>query len=70
MEHVGGLIRHYRGEAGLTQEELAERAGLAPSSVVHLESGEVKRPRAKTLAKLAAALGVDPREFSGKVLAR
>ena len=27
-EALGSAIRHYRQEAGLTQEELAERAGL------------------------------------------
>lgn len=64
MEHVGEAIRHYRGRAGMSQERLAELAGVAPTSVVRLENGEIERPRTTTLAKLAGALGVDPQEFT------
>ena len=35
----GGLLRQLRAEAGLTQEELAEAAGLSPRSVSDLERG-------------------------------
>ena len=48
----------------MSQERLAELAGVAPTSVVRLESGEIERPRATTLAKLADALGVDPQELT------
>lgn len=48
----------------MTQEELAREAGIAPTSVVRLEGGEIERPRALTLTKLARALGVDPEEFT------
>ena len=34
-----GLLRQLRDEAGLTQEELAEAAGLSPRSVSDLERG-------------------------------
>src|ERR1700751_5784564 len=34
-----GLLRQLRIEAGLTQEELAEAAGLSPRSVSDLERG-------------------------------
>jgi transcriptional regulator with XRE-family HTH domain len=60
MEHVGELVRYHRGRASMTQEDLAEKAGVSPTTVVRLESGEIKRPRTETLAKLAKALGVDP----------
>lgn len=43
----------------MTQEELAERAGVSPTTVVRMEGGEIKRPRSVTLQKLARALGVD-----------
>jgi DNA-binding XRE family transcriptional regulator len=36
---LAGLLRRLRTEAGLTQEELAERAGLSPRSVSDLERG-------------------------------
>jgi len=48
----------------MTQEELARTAGIAATSVVRLENGEIERPRASTLTKLARALGVDPEEFT------
>lgn len=50
---------------GLTQEELAAKAGMSPAALVRLEGGEIRRPRAGTLAKLAGALEVDPGEFTG-----
>lgn len=58
MEHVGELVRYHRGQAGMTQEELAEKAGVSPTTVVRLESGEIRRSRTLTLAKLAKALGI------------
>ena len=63
MEHVGEAIRFYRKLAGITQEELARRAEIAPTSVVRLETGEVRQPRYGTLMKLAGALQVSPAEF-------
>lgn len=63
MEHAGEAIRYHRGKAGLTQEQLAERAGVSPTTVVNLENGEIRRPRVTTLQNLATALGVDPQEF-------
>lgn len=63
-EHVGQVIRRRRGELELTQEQLAEGAGIAPTSVVRLENGEIERPRASTLIKLAGALGINPGELT------
>lgn len=60
MEHVGAAVRHHRKQRGLTQEELAERAGIAATSVVRLENGEIKAPRMNTLYKLSEALSLDP----------
>ena len=47
----------------MTQEELAREAGLAPTSIVRLESGEVRAPRISTLHKLARALVINPAEL-------
>jgi transcriptional regulator with XRE-family HTH domain len=63
MEHIGEAIRFYRRRAGITQEELARRAEIATTSVVRLETGEVRQPRYGTLMKLAGALQVNPAEF-------
>lgn len=37
---IGAAIRHYRQEAGLTQEELAQRAGLNRTYLSELEGGK------------------------------
>jgi ABC-type branched-subunit amino acid transport system substrate-binding protein/DNA-binding beta-propeller fold protein YncE/transcriptional regulator with XRE-family HTH domain len=52
----GELLRTLRVEAGLTQEELAERAGLSLRGVGALEHGERSRPQGHTVRMLADAL--------------
>ena len=54
----GGLLRQLRAEAGLTQEELAEAAGLSPRSVSDLERGIHLTARKDTAVLLAGALGL------------
>ena len=53
-----GLLRELRAEARLTQEELAEAAGLSPRSVSDLERGVNRTARKDTAALLAGALGL------------
>ena len=55
----GALLRHHRLTAGLTQEELAERAGLSARGVQDLETGGRTSPRAETVRLLADALELD-----------
>lgn len=52
------LLRRYRVAAGLTQEDLAERAGLSPKDISDLERGARTHPRRDTVHLLAAALGL------------
>ena len=52
----GGLLRRLREEAGLTQEELAEAAGLSPRSISDLERGINLTARKDTARLLADAL--------------
>src|SRR5439155_13564535 len=52
----GTLLRRHRIAAGLTQEELAERAGISQRSISDMERGVPHRPRPDTVALLAAAL--------------
>ena len=51
-----GLLRQLRTEARLTQEELAERAGLSPRSVSDLERGINRTARKDSALMLAGAL--------------
>ena len=54
----GGLLRQLRGEARLTQEELAETADLSSRSVSDLERGINRTARKDTAELLAGALGL------------
>jgi predicted ATPase/transcriptional regulator with XRE-family HTH domain len=54
----GGLLRQLRADAGLTQEELAEAAGLSPRSISDLERGINLTARKDTARLLADALGL------------
>ena len=53
----GALLRHCRLAAELTQEALAEQAGLSVRSIQDLERG-VAHPRVDTTERLLAALGL------------
>jgi transcriptional regulator with XRE-family HTH domain len=55
----GELLRDLRRAAGLTQEELAERAGLAARTISDLERGFRRSPYKRTVELLAAALELD-----------
>ena len=58
MPGFGGMLRQLRADAGLTQEELAEAAGLSPRSVSDLERGVNLTARKDTARLLADALGL------------
>ena len=59
----GDRLRKVRDMRLLSQRELAERAGLSPTTILKLESGRVDEPHPRTIRKLTAALGVDPEEL-------
>jgi transcriptional regulator with XRE-family HTH domain len=63
-EHLafGDLLREHRNTAGLTQEDLAERAGLSVDTISLLERGEHRRPHRYTRQSLADALGLSQLE--------
>ena len=56
----GGPLRAAREAAGLSQRELAARAGVAFRTVGYLERGEGSVPWRTTIDALADALGVAP----------
>jgi transcriptional regulator with XRE-family HTH domain len=58
----GELLRRFRIEAGLTQEDLAERAGLSARGVQDLERGLRRWPYPATTRRLAEALGLGDTE--------
>src|SRR2546430_7660484 len=68
-ESFGALVRRYGGSLGLTQEELADRAGLYAQQISQLERDVVRRPRSTTVQNLAEALKLDADERVGFAVA-
>lgn len=58
----GARLRQLREAAGLTQEELASRAGLTAKAISMLERGERRHPYPNTVRSLAGALGLSEEE--------
>ena len=52
-------LRQYRIDSNMTQQEVADRAGLNRVTVCNIENGSSGNPLAYTLGRLANALDVD-----------
>ncbi len=59
---LGGNVKHYRARLGWTQEDLARQAGINRSYLAGIESGR-RNTSARTIEKLARALGVSPADL-------
>jgi tetratricopeptide (TPR) repeat protein/transcriptional regulator with XRE-family HTH domain len=59
---VGARLGAWRQRALLTQEQLADRAGVSVRTIRQLEAGQVRHPRSDTLRRLADALGLTEQE--------
>jgi transcriptional regulator with XRE-family HTH domain len=66
-ERFGKNVAAQRARSGLTQEELAERAGMHRTEVSLIENGG-RRPRLETLLKLAGTLGTPPETLLDGIL--
>jgi len=62
QRRFGQLVKARRRDAGLSQAELAARAGLGVDMISKIESGATGA-RFPTIVKLAVALGVDAGEL-------
>jgi predicted ATPase/transcriptional regulator with XRE-family HTH domain len=62
VEAFGALLRRYRQAAALSQEVLAERAGISSVAVSALERGVRRAPYLGTVELLAGALALDAKE--------
>lgn len=63
---IGRSIRMLRASEGMTQGELEEKTGVNRSSLSAYETGR-RRPRAATVARIAAVAGSPPQEVPGVV---
>jgi transcriptional regulator with XRE-family HTH domain len=59
---IGPKIRTARLRANMSQERLAEKAGLAAGYISQIETGR-KTPSAKAISRISEALQVDMAEF-------
>ncbi|HEV2376606.1 MAG TPA: BTAD domain-containing putative transcriptional regulator [Streptosporangiaceae bacterium] len=61
---LGALVRARREQAGLTQRQLAGRAGIGIGTLEDIEQSRTQRPRRRSLTRLAMALGLDPGQLA------
>jgi transcriptional regulator with XRE-family HTH domain len=59
---IGRQLKQARVQALLTQQELADRAGLQFATISRIERDHVD-PHFRTIRKLAKALDIDPAEL-------
>jgi len=64
----GKVLREYRDRAGLSQEELADAAGLDRTFIGMLERGQ-RQPTLESLFKIADALQVAPQTLVARTAA-
>lgn len=62
VQRLGRNVREQRNRLGLSQEELAFRAGMKRSYLSDLERG-TRNPTVRALERLAEALAVEPAEL-------
>ena len=59
---IGAQVKRERERALLTQQELAERAGVGLTTLNRIENDHAE-PHFRTIRKIAKALDVDPRNL-------
>jgi transcriptional regulator with XRE-family HTH domain len=62
---IGRRVEEERAAAGLSREETAARAGMAPGYLAYLETSQTPNPSHAALARLAAALNVPVGALTG-----
>jgi len=55
-------LRHIREQAGYSQQDLADEAGVSQHTISEIELGR-RKPQGRTLRKLAEVLGVEVGDF-------
>jgi len=58
MATIGENIKRLRTKQGLSQDDLARKAGLKYSTLAKIEGDFVKKPGVQMVAKIAKVLGV------------
>lgn len=61
---LGQIIKQARNKAGITQDDLSDKAGLAYSTLAKIEQGAIKAPSFFTISAIAEALEMDIGELA------
>ncbi len=59
---IGGRIRQYRKDKGLTQEQLANEIGVTKNRISNWEQG-INRPDVEIIGNICRALNVSPSDL-------
>ena len=62
---MGDRIKELRTEAGMTQEELADKLGMQKSAIAKYENGRVENIKQSTIRKMAELFGRSPSYVMG-----
>lgn len=65
---LGRLLQAARKKAGLTQQELCQKAGLSYSTLAKIERGAIKAPSIFTIQSIAGALNTSLTDLMGDAL--
>lgn len=65
---LGRSLQNARKKAGLTQQELCQKASLSYSTLAKIERGAIKSPSIFTIQSIAGALGVSLSELMGDTI--
>jgi transcriptional regulator with XRE-family HTH domain len=61
--HIGARVFELREQRGWSQAKLAEEAGVSQTTVVHLETEQIAKPRMATLRRIARGFGMSVEEL-------
>src|ERR1700735_5322120 len=62
---LGKRLQQARQAAGLTQQQLCQRANLSYSTLAKIERGAIKSPSIFTIQRISEALGIGMNELLG-----
>ncbi len=65
---LASSIKKYRQKAGLSQDQLARKAGIPYSTFLKIESGYTPNPSIQAVVSIADALGVSIDDLVGRKL--